>query len=1014
MLQELSSLQGMQRLVLHLPILTTLCSIFFCAVLIRRYRQKGGGKHLWWWGVGMATYGVGTATESFTTLLGWNETVFRVWYIAGAFLGGYPLAQGSIYLLGSPRFARWSARIVCTAIAIGAVLVFLSPLDVAVAEPHRLSGKVLGWQWLRAMSPFINLYSVAFLAGGAWLSALRYRREPSLRDRYVGNILIAIGAILPGIGGSFTRFGVVEMLYITELAGLLMIFLGYRRCVSAPAPQLINKQRAAFATAATIALVTLFMALPAQAQSSSSPAPAATADATTADQQPQDTDGDGTIDSFFSAVTVTATGNPRDTFEVATPVTVIQQEEIARLAPDNAADLLRTQPGVDVNGVGPNQSRPVIRGQRGLRVLFLEDGLRLNNARRQTDFGEVTGLIDLQSVGSVEVVRGPASVLYGSDAIGGVLNLVPSTPRLAEGQNLGGGFELRYGSAASTKRGSVLLEGASGDFDFQFGASRRESDAYDAPKGTFGDVKLTSSATVNDTGLEDNNLWGTLGWKINENNALRLRLSRYRADQTGFGFVEPGLIGEDTSFRIRILYPYQNFDRAVLGYTGSNLESAMADRVEAKLYWQSNERQLVNEIAINIGPVGPGFPDSSVNSDTKNFTNLDTVGFRLEAMKVIRSKDVLTYGLEGFRDDSVNTDFSKTVTTIRFPFPPFEAVDVSTDSIANAPNATNTSWGAFVQNEVKPIDKLQLTAGLRYQKVTTKAEATPNLDTDGLDFNDSKVVGAVTATWLFIPELNAFVSYGRAFRAPSIIERLFNGPTPEGAGFQLTNPGLQSEDSKNWDVGIKYRRNNAFLEAVLFRTDIDGGIVQYFYNQTEKDALPQATKDQIELLGDLEDVNVVQERNVDKLRYEGVEVALGYRFDVGMTVGGNYTHLNADRLDSSNPPTGDTYGDKYVGYVRWEPGTRRYWVEYRLRHNSSTPANLDPNQSVPPIGSTLPGFTVHALAGGVTLFEKGSVKHELDLSVENLTDELYAEFSNASFFRPEPGRNVKAAYRLRF
>ncbi|MFN7966283.1 MAG: TonB-dependent receptor [Acidobacteriota bacterium] len=804
------------------------------------------------------------------------------------------------------------------------------------------------------------------------------------------------------------------MRHMTELLDRSMVLLGYRHDTTSAPLRLAIQTRAACASLALLLILVFSAALPIQAQTNTTSAPAATADAANEGQQGEDTDGDGTIDSFFSTVTVTATGSERDTFEVATPVTVISSQEIQRLAPDNAADLLRTQPGVDINGVGPNQSRPVIRGQRGLRVLFLEDGLRLNNARRQTDFGEVTGLIDLESVGNVEVVRGPASVLYGSDAIGGVLNLVPSAPRLANGKNLGGGFELRYGSAASTKRGSALLEGVSGNFEFQLGVSRRESDDYSAPKGTFGNVKLTQEATVNDTGLKDDNLWGTLGWKINENHALKLRLSRYRADQTGFGFVEPSLIGEDTSFRIRILYPYQNFDRAVLGYTGSNLNSAMADRVEAKLYWQSNERQLVNNIDINIGPVGPGFPDSSVESDTKNFTDLDTLGFRLEAVKVFRAKDVLTYGVEGFQDDSFNTDFSRTVTTIRFPFPPFESKDVSTDSIANAPNATNASWGAFVQNEVKPIEKLQLTAGLRYQKVTTKAESTPNLDTSGLDFNDSKVVGAATATWLFIPELNAFVSYGRAFRAPSIIERLFNGPTPEGAGFQLTNPELQSEDSKNWDVGIKYRRNNAFLEAVLFRTDISGGIVQYFLSQTEKDALPQATKDQIELLGDLEDINVVQERNVDKLRYEGVELALGYRTDFGMTVGGNYTHLNAKRLDTSNPPTGDTYGDKYVGYVRWEPGSRRYWVEYRLRRNSSTPANLDPNQSVPPIGSTLPGFTVHAVAGGVTLYEKGGVKHELDLSVENLTDELYAEFSNATFFRPEPGRNVKAAYRLRF
>lgn len=222
--------------VLHLPIVTTVVAVLFAIELFSRYRAKGGGPHLLWWGIGMVTYAMGTLTEALTTLFGWNPVVFRFWYVTGAFLGGYPLAQGSIYLLMSRRFADRSAAFWTSVIAIGAILVFLSPLDVSAAEAHRLSGKVLGWSWIRLMTPFINTYSVAFLAGGAILSARRFRREPALRDRYAGNILIAIGAILPAIGGSFTRAGFVEVLYVTELVGLLLIYTGYRRCVAAPRP----------------------------------------------------------------------------------------------------------------------------------------------------------------------------------------------------------------------------------------------------------------------------------------------------------------------------------------------------------------------------------------------------------------------------------------------------------------------------------------------------------------------------------------------------------------------------------------------------------------------------------------------------------------------------------------------------------------------------------------------------------------------------------------------------------
>src|SRR5205823_9739008 len=81
---------------------------------------------------------------------------------------------------------------------------------------------------VRMVSPFINTYAALFLIGGAIVSAARYRSQPEKRHRYVGNIFIAIGALLPGIGGTFTRFGHVEVLYVTEFVGLLLIFAGYR------------------------------------------------------------------------------------------------------------------------------------------------------------------------------------------------------------------------------------------------------------------------------------------------------------------------------------------------------------------------------------------------------------------------------------------------------------------------------------------------------------------------------------------------------------------------------------------------------------------------------------------------------------------------------------------------------------------------------------------------------------------------------------------------------------------
>ena len=142
--------------------------------------------------------------------------------------------------------------------------------------------------------------------------------------------------------------------------------------------------------------------------------------------------GETNKESYFDRVTVTATGEPVNTLDVPASVSVIERDEIDRRSAAGAIDLIRDLPGVQVNGVGLNQSRPIIRGQRGLRVLMLENGLRLNNPRRQTDFGEIAGLVSLERVDQVEVLRGAASVLYGSDAIGGVVNLVTADPSYAD------------------------------------------------------------------------------------------------------------------------------------------------------------------------------------------------------------------------------------------------------------------------------------------------------------------------------------------------------------------------------------------------------------------------------------------------------------------------------------------------------------------------------------------------------------------------------------------------------
>lgn len=218
----------MPTLVHYIPIATTVVTIFFAPVVFRRWRSRRPAPHLFWWSLGIAAYGLGTLTESITTLFGWNEWVFRSWYISGALLGGAPLAQGTVYLMFSRRTANWMAAAVGTAIVVGATVVLLSPIDMSLVEPHRLTGRVMEWREARLFSPFINTYAAIFLIGGAVLSAWRFRRATEARHRFIGNCFIAVGALLPGIGGMATRLGHTEVLYVMEFLGIILIWIGYR------------------------------------------------------------------------------------------------------------------------------------------------------------------------------------------------------------------------------------------------------------------------------------------------------------------------------------------------------------------------------------------------------------------------------------------------------------------------------------------------------------------------------------------------------------------------------------------------------------------------------------------------------------------------------------------------------------------------------------------------------------------------------------------------------------------
>jgi hypothetical protein len=223
----------MSRLVelsLYLPILSTPISAAFAWAILARYRLKRQSYHLLWWGIGIGTYGLGTLIESLVTLFGWQSALFKAWYIAGALLGGAPLAVGTIYLLFGRRAGHIAVVLLLAAVSVTSIFVILSPVRMESVDPKMLSGKALAWQSIRRVSPFINSLAALSLVGGAIYSAIRFFGHPESRRVSIGNIFIAIGALLPGIGGMGSRMGHTELLYIAEFIGVILIWVGYRYC----------------------------------------------------------------------------------------------------------------------------------------------------------------------------------------------------------------------------------------------------------------------------------------------------------------------------------------------------------------------------------------------------------------------------------------------------------------------------------------------------------------------------------------------------------------------------------------------------------------------------------------------------------------------------------------------------------------------------------------------------------------------------------------------------------------
>jgi iron complex outermembrane recepter protein len=194
-------------------------------------------------------------------------------------------------------------------------------------------------------------------------------------------------------------------------------------------------------------------------------------------------------------IVVSATGGPAVASEIAQATDVVSGTDLQARQQPTLGETLAQQPGVTSTGFVPGSSRPIIRGFGGDRIRILEDGIGTGDASNISQDHNVT--IDPINARSIEIIRGPATLLYGGNAIGGIVNVLDDRiPTRSPGKAISGALDLRATSNANERNGALSLDGGSGMFAWHGNLAKRRTDDYETPIGTLfnSDIDMKNGA----------------------------------------------------------------------------------------------------------------------------------------------------------------------------------------------------------------------------------------------------------------------------------------------------------------------------------------------------------------------------------------------------------------------------------------------------------------------------------------------------------------------------------------
>lgn len=624
---------------------------------------------------------------------------------------------------------------------------------------------------------------------------------------------------------------------------------------------------------------------------------------------------------------ITVVGSRRPTPRSQTPATVeVKTEEDLqreRLLVRSVVDYLQTVPGVAVNRLGLLTGSLNVRGLTGERIGLLVDGERLPNRQ----FGPNFGTIDPFRIERIEVLKGPASSIYGADAFGGVVSVTTSTPRpdrpFRVRTNLFGGGFAEFTSNLEIQGPNYIIGGG----------FRTAGDAEDA-RGNL--IPLGTAYEVND-------LYASGRVDLGPLDRLELRLDRYRQNEVDLpGFRTPS----DSPFQItEAINEFQNRDRYSLAYVNQGVPGGTNFTFRA--YYQrfedrTNTRNLLTipGRTISRGPFLPPIviPTIEIPGVTSSQGLTETVGFFGQATTSIGSA-VLTYGYDFSRDSGSS----------------FDRITRS-----NGPLTTRTFNGVFLQSSYEVVPPLTLSGGLRFDSFDSGTNT-------GLESEDSAVTFNVGGVYRFTNELSLRANFAQGFRPPTLT--FLFGSSADGSFFAPTrgpiasNPSLKPERANNIDIGLNYTSGSLRGGVTYFRNDISDFL-------GFQSIAPRATASGFATLQTANKTVVI----------EGVEISLAYALNRQWTLEGNFSY--ADSEDTSGVPLQQLEVLPITALVRLRYDDGRFNGFFQSRIYGGQGTVILANNV---IGEGSPASTVFDLGLGYRI----ASNTELNITVENLFNAQY-------------------------